>query len=194
MPADMKILKVSHLTEIGRVVATWAMVDYALVALAADLTLGVHVNHREDADDNAGVIPYAGMGTRPVVGLIQSLLQVRHADEALTKEWVKLAKKINEAKAQRDIIAHCVWAAGSTPEHIKPTGFKTVGGLKALRNEELRVSDLTDRASYNMALTRMIWGWRYRLNYLDPPSAELVEQLLRGEEATVRDDEARGDD
>lgn len=188
MPADMKILKVSHLTEIGRVVTTWAIVDYALVALAADLTLGVHVDHREDADDNAAVIPYAGMGTRAVVGLIQSLLQVRHVDQALMKDWVKLGKKINEAKAQRDIIAHCVWAAGSTPEHIKPTGFKTVGGLKGLRNEELHISDLTDRAAYNLALTRMVWGWRYRLNYLDSPSEELVEQLLRGDEPTVSDD------
>ena len=130
MPPDMKILTVNYLTEIGRVVTTWAIVDYAMVALAGDLTMGVHVDYRDDADDSAAVIPYAGMGTRAVVGLIQSLLEVRHGDEALTKEWVKLAKKINEAKAQRDIIAHCVWAADPRRNTSSPQASRRWGDLR----------------------------------------------------------------
>ena len=65
-----------------------------------------------------------------------------------------------------------------------------MGGLKALRDEELRVSDLTDRAAYNLALAQMVWGWRYRLKYLGAPSGQLVELLLHGDEPTVPDDEA----
>lgn len=176
MSSNKKTLKVNHLTEIGRVVTTWAVVDYSLMALASDLTSGTHVDSRDEIDDNASVIPYAGMGTRTLVGLILSLIQVRHKDEELIAEWLKLSKKINQAKGQRDIIAHCIWAPGTTSEHIKPTGFKSVGGLKGLKDEELHVNALTDRATYNILLSQKVWDWRYRLNYLDPPSQEeLIE-------------------
>lgn len=165
-------MSVNYLTEIGRVITTWAIVDYALMALAADLTLGQPVNAREDEDDSAGVIPYAGMGTRAMVGLIQSLIQVRHQDKGLVEDWKKLGKKINDAKAQRDIIAHCVWGPGSSPDHMMPGGFKTVGGLKGLRDEQIHVSDLTHRAAFNIILSQSVWGWRIKLGYIEAPTEE----------------------
>jgi hypothetical protein len=163
-------LSTNHLTEIGRVITSWAIVDHALQALCADLTVGRHVDERTDDDDSVALIPFAGMSTRAMVGLIRSMLQVRHSERE--SEFVKLGKAITEAKAQRDIIAHCTWSAGDAPEKIRPHGYKTVGGLKGIQNEQLTINDMADRSLLNMQLASKVWAWRIRLGYLDAPAIE----------------------
>ncbi len=50
--------------------------------------------------------------------------------------------------------------------------MKTVGGLKGIKNEQLHVNDLTDRAALNIQLSQMIWAWRITLGYLDASMTE----------------------
>jgi hypothetical protein len=166
----------SHLSEIGRVITTWSAVDFSLQNLAADLTLGRHVDERDDKDDKAALVPFIGMGTRAMVGLIQALLEIRHPGKV--GEWKKFGKTVAEGKAQRDIMAHCIWIAGDTPDKIKPMGMKSVGGLRAIKDEQLLLSDLTDRAAFNIRLSSMIWGWRIRLGYLDAPTEEEMKEIF----------------
>jgi hypothetical protein len=170
-----KGLSTNHLTEIGRVITSWAIVDHSLQWLAADLTLGKHVDQRTDTDDTAALVPFAGMGTRAMVGLIRSLLQLRHPAEE--EAWLKLGRQIEEAKAQRDIIAHCTWSKGDTPDTVRPHGIKTVGGLKGIRNEQISINDLADRSLLNIALASSVWGWRIRLGYLDAPIEADIEDI-----------------
>jgi hypothetical protein len=112
------------------VIVAWSVLERTLRLVAYALTADTPID--ENGDRTAAVV-FEGMATRTLVGIMHSLIAMRHpADVRFAKV---VGDRIMKAKTHRDLLAHSIFQAGEKEGTLHPLSIKTVGGLKQAKGE-----------------------------------------------------------
>jgi hypothetical protein len=164
MSDESKPITQEHYAAIGKVMVSWSMFERCLKLMAYGLTTN---SPMEENDDRTAAIAYEGMQTRALIGILESLVQMRFpAERQMIRKFGERALK---AKAQRDVLGHSIFERGSAPDTIRPILAKTVGGLRQARGD-LTVQDIEGWAQIIGNLTVEGLAILVRWGYLIAPN------------------------
>ena len=153
----------AHYAAIGRVITSWSAVEYVLRMMAYALTANQPI---DEGDDRTAAIVFEGMQVRTLVGVLQTLVQMRFpADEKGIK---KFGERILKAKKQRDIFGHSLFDSGNELGTVRPLIVKTVGGLKGARGD-FSVDGINMWAKENSELAALLLTILVRWGYFTIP-------------------------
>jgi hypothetical protein len=114
-------LSTGHFTGIGRVVDAWARIEHNLIFCVQALL---------KSDRNVTAVALWHMGYNDRRDRITALVQLLHEkDDKLKKELRTITDRLDRGYAIRNLAAHGVWSAGTTPDSICPFILKAKGGV-----------------------------------------------------------------
>jgi hypothetical protein len=141
-----EVVKDDHLKSIGLAIIQWASVEMLMRHIVLDLTTP---RARPDDERVSTMMLTASMDVPTLISLLRTFVRMRLPEGAA--DFDALAERLERAYVHRNILAHSCWESGSTPDHIRPTGYQVGSTVQSVEGEAT-AADIAAAAAHFLRL------------------------------------------